>query len=234
LDFYKILAIFGIVILILIIIVFSSRSRIYSTYEKYMKIGNKANLTGKQLAFISKQKLELHNLEFALVEDKMADAYSAKYNTLILSREVCETASLSSLAIVAHELGHAMQHKNDTGLFFITTLFAKLTRITNKFIIPLLVLGLASYVFKYPTQELGYTLIIIAGVLFAIHVLFLLATIPLEYDASSRALKYLKENNFVSPNEYKKAKKLLNIAAQTYIVGLFDSLFVLNKKRNKR
>ena len=73
-----------------------------------MKIGNKANITGKQLAFLSKERLELDNLEFALVEDKLADAYSPKYRTLILSKEVCDTASLSSMAIVAHELGHAV------------------------------------------------------------------------------------------------------------------------------
>ena len=199
-----------------------------------MKIGNKANITGKQLAFISKKLLGLDELEFALVEDKLADAYSPKLKTLILSREVCDTASLSSLTIVAHELGHAMQHKNDSGLFFLNQLFGKLTRFTNHFIIPLLIIGLASFVFKIPDGELGITLMIIAGILFGLHVLYLICTIPLEYDASRRALKYLKENNFVSTSELKKAKKLLGIAAQTYIVGLFDGLFVLNTKRKRK
>lgn len=216
------------------LVVFSSRSRIIKTYEKYMKIGNKANITGKQLAFLAKQNLELNELEFALVDYKLADAYSSKHKTLILSREVCDTASLSSLAIVAHELGHAMQHKEDSGLFFLNQLFGKLTRFTNRFIIPLLVLGLASYVFKYPNGEIGITLMMIAGILFAMHVLYLLCTIPLEYDASRRALRYLKNYNYVSPSEYKKAKHLLGIAAQTYIVGLFDGLFVLNRKRKKK
>ena len=64
-------------------------------------------------------------------------------------------------------------------------------------------------------------------------ILRLIILIPLEYDASRRALKYLKENEFVSPNEYRKAKKLLGIAAQTYIVALFDDLFIFNKKRKK-
>jgi len=233
-DIYQILAIIGFILLILLIIVFSSRTRIVKMYDKYMKIGNKANITGKQLAFLSKQKLELDDLEFALVEDKLADAYSPKYKTLILSKEVCDTASLSSLAIVAHELGHAVQHKNDTGLFYLNQLFGKLTRFTNRFIMPLLILGLASFVFKYPNDTIGITLMIISGVLFAMHILYLLCTIPLEYDASRRALKYLKEYKFVSPAEYSKAKKLLGIAAQTYIVGLFDGLFTFNRKRKKR
>ena len=58
-------------------------------------------------------------------------------------------------------------------------------------------------------------------------------TVPLEYDASKRALKYLKEYNYVSPNEYRRAKKLLGIAAQTYIANLLDGLFTFNKKKKR-
>ena len=107
------------------------------------------------------------------------------------------------------------------------------TKFTNKFIIPLLVIGTLLFLLKYPNDSLGQILMIISGSLFGLHVLRLIILIPLEYDASRRALKYLKENEFVSPNEYRKAKKLLGIAAQTYIVALFDDLFILNKKRKK-
>lgn len=233
-DKYQIIAIIAGIILLLIIIVLTSRSRIIKTYQKYMKVGNKANMTGKQLAFISKENLNLDGLEFALTDNTLGDAYSPKYNTLILSKEVCDTASLSSLTIVAHELGHAMQHKNNSGLFFLTQLFLKITNFTNKFIVPLLAFGLLSFIIKYPNENLGITLMIISTLLFLIHVVTKIITIPLEYNASHRALKYLKEYNYVSPSEYKKAKKLLNIAAQTYIASLFDSLFILNKKRRKK
>jgi Zn-dependent membrane protease YugP len=199
-----------------------------------MKISNKANMTGKDLAFISKQNLELNNLDFALTKDKLGDAYSPKYNTLILSEEVCNTASLSSLTIVAHELGHACQHKNSTPLFFITQLFTKITNFTNKFIMPLLIIGLFLFVFKYPNDSLGLILMGVSAGLFIIHLLNQILTIPLEYDASRRALKYLKEYQFVSPAEYRKAKKLLNIAAQTYIAGLLDGILILNKKKRKK
>ena len=232
-DKYQLIAIIAGIILLLIFIVLTSRTRIIKTYQKYMKVGNKANMTGKQLAFISKDNLNLENLEFALTDNMLGDAYSPKYNTLILSKEVCETASLSSLTIVAHELGHAMQHKNNSGLFFLTQLFMKITNFTNKFIVPLLAIGLLSFIIKYPTEQLGLTLITISTILFLVHVITKIITIPLEYNASHRALKYLKEYNYVSPNEYRKAKKLLNVAAQTYVASLFDSLFILNKKRRK-
>ena len=234
LDKYQIIAIIAGIILLLVIIVLTSRTRIYKTYQKYMKIGNKANMTGKDLAFVSKQNLELDDLEFSLTETKLGDAYSPKYKTLILSKEVCNTASLSSLTIVAHELGHAVQHKNSTGLFFLNQLFGKITHFTNKFIVPLLVLGLLSYIVKYPTEQLGLTLMIISGCLFGFHVLNMILNIPLEYDASRRALKYLKDYNYVSPSEYRKARHLLSIAAQTYIATLLDGVFILNKNKKRK
>ena len=234
-DKYQIIAIIAAIILFLIIMVLSSRTRIYKTYLKYLKVSNKADMTGKDLAFISKQNLELHDLQFALTDATIGDAYSPKYKTLILSKEVCETASLSSLTIVAHELGHACQHKESSGLFFISQLFTKITLLTNKFILPLLVIGALLFLLKYPNDQLGEILMIISGILFLLHVINKIITIPLEYDASRRALKYLKEYKYVSPSEYRRAKKLLGIAAQTYIASLLDGLFIfnLNKKRKK-
>lgn len=233
-DKYKLLAIIAGIILILLFVVLSSRYRIIKTYEKYLKVGNLANLTGKELAFLSKINLDLPDLKFALTDVKLGDAYSPKYKTLIISEDVCNTASLASLTIVAHELGHAMQHKNESPLFVANQLFSMFTRFTNKFIIPLLSFGILFYLLKFPNDSLGQIFILISGILFLLHVFKLLLNIPLEYNASNRALKYLKEYNYVSSSEYKKAKKLLSIAAQTYIAGLLDELFIINKKRKKR
>jgi len=198
-----------------------------------MHIGNKANLTGKELALLSKQHLNLDDLQFAITKAKLGDAYSPKFKTLIMSEEVCNTASLSSLAIVSHELGHACQHKESSGLFIFTNILRSISRITNKFILPLFVIGLLFFILKYPSEELGYTLIIISAVLMIFHILNQIITIPLEYDASKRALRFLKSNNLLSPSEFRKAKKLLGIAAQTYIAGLLDGLFLLNRKKKK-
>ena len=199
-----------------------------------MKIGNKANLTGKEVAILGKDKLGLDNLQFALTKHKLGDAYSPKHKTLILSEEVCTTASLSSLTIVAHELGHAVQDKSDNGLFVITRLLGKLCRFTNKFVIPLFIVGLLLFILKYPNDYLGYSLMIISGVCLLIHILNQILTIPLEYDASNKGLHFLKDNNLVSSSEFRKAKKLLGIAAQTYIAHLFDGLLILNTKRKKK
>lgn len=233
-DTTKIIAIIACAIVLLLIMVMSSKNRIFKTYKKYMKVDNKINKTGKEFAFMSKEILELHDLQFALVEDKLADAYSPKYKTLIMSEEVCNTASLSSIAIVSHELGHAMQHRDDSGLFFMNQMLVKFTNFTNKFILPLLILGLFSFLFKYPNDSIGTVLMLISAGLFGLHVLKLIVTIPLEYDASRRALKYLKESNFITSSELYRAKKLLGVAAQTYIANLLDSLFIFTKKKKRK
>ena len=230
-DKYQILTIALAILLILIIIVLSSRVRIYKTYQKYMKVGNKADITGKQLAFFSKQKLGLDDLSFSLTDKKLGDAYSPKYKTLILSKEVCDTASLASMAIVAHELGHAMQDDEKKPLFVFVRVLGYIVRFTNKFILPMLIVGLFLYAFKYPTPDLGYYFIISAIILFILNILNQILNIPIEFDASKRALKFLKENKIVSTSELRKAKKLLTIAGQTYIAGLFDNLFIITRRK---
>lgn len=231
LDIYKIIAVLLIILVILLILVMTSRTRIIKTYDKYMRVGNKANLTGKELALLSKQHLELDELKFAITKNKLGDAYSPKYKTLILSEEVCNTASLASLTIVSHELGHAKQHDENSGLFVFTRLMGNISRITNCLIVPSFVIGLLLFLIKFPNESTGYALIILSAVLLLFHILNQILTIPLEYDASKRALKFLKENNLLSPSEFRKAKKLLSIAAQTYIAGLLDGLFKLKRKK---
>ncbi len=221
----------GITLAVLLLMVFTSRKRITSIYAKYMTVPNKADITGKQLAFASKQVLQLDGLQFALTEGKLTDAYSPKYKTLFLSEEVCNTASLASVAIVAHELGHAMQDYGNDHLFHLTRIFGRITRFTNRFILPLLLVGVGFWIFKFELT-IAYALIYTAIGLFGLHALLKLLTIPMERNASRRALKYLKEYNIVSASEYSKARKLLRVASQTYMMALFDGILItFNKTR---
>lgn len=212
----------------------SSRTRIVRTYKKYMRVDNQSNITGEQLAVFAKNDLGLDDLQFALTKQRLGDAYSSKYRTLIISEEVCYTASLASLTIVAHELGHAQQDKENNGLFVLTRILGLITRFTNAFIVPLLIIGLFFHIFQYPAPNTGYALLITAGCLFVLHALNKVLTIPLEYNASKRALKYLKSRKIISDNEQRKAKKLLSIAAQTYIASLLDGILILKPKTKRK
>jgi Zn-dependent membrane protease YugP len=233
-ETYKLWLIALSILLLLLIIVLNSRTRIVRTYNRYIRVDNKHNITGKQLAFFLKDRLQLNDLKFALTKHKLGDAYNYKYSTLIMSEQVCNTASLASLTIVAHELGHACQHKENSTLFGTTIFLTKLTRLTSVFILPLLITGLIFTYMKYPNEHLGYILIVISICLFVIHFLSKLLNIPLEYNASRRGLKFLKEYDVLSTSEYIRAKRLLSIAAQTYIASFFDEMFSFIKFKRKK
>lgn len=218
-----------ILFLALVCIAISSRYRIRAIYRKYLKVANHSDLSGKQLAAVSIDYLNLPNLHLAVTDGELTDAYSPKHQTLIMSREVCDSASLASITIVAHELGHAVQHKNGNPLFTLCNILAKLTIFTSKFIIPLLVVGFLMYMFKI-YADIALILLYTSLGLFLLQLLQKVLTIPLEYGASKIALKYLKDYNFLSRGEMRQAKRLLRVAAQTYIASLFDGFFIAGNK----
>lgn len=224
------------ILLVLAVLVFTSRRRIAHIYKKYLTVGNSKNITGLQLATIAKEKLELDHLNYALTEKDLGDAYVAKTKTLILSNGVANFSSLTSLAVVAHELGHAIQDRQNNRLFGLIQIFSKLTRFFNRFVMPLLLVGLTLFALGYfhiidaTWYSLGVTLTYISFVLIFFQIVVKFATIPLEYDASKKALWFLKDYGFVTKTELRHAKKLLNVAALTYIASLFDGFIVVGNK----
>ena len=225
--------IIGAVVLGLLVLVFTSRTRILTIYAKYMKVDNQADITGQQLAFAAKEILGYDSLKFALTEGKLSDAYvGGEHKTLLLSKEVAQTASLASVAIVAHELGHAMQDYGHDRLYHLTHIFGRITRFTNKFVLPLLLVGVGFLIFGYQIG-VAYGLIFGSAGLFGLHALLKLLTIPMEKNASKRALQFLREHNIVSRSEFGKAKRLLRVASQTYIVALFDGLLITFNKTKR-
>ncbi len=226
----KIILIVVAVFVILFAIVLSSRSRIKRIYRKYLHVGNKNDLTGSQFASLAIRNLKLENVSLGVTDGELVDAYSPKRRMLIMSRAVCDTASLASITIVAHELGHAVQHKRNSPLFFMCMLFGKLTKFLNHFIIPLIIASIVLLIVKAPDLTIGLTILYVALGIFGFNILTKILNIPLEYDASHKALKYLKEFNFVSNSDYGKAKKLLGVAAQTYIASLFDGVIIFGRR----
>jgi len=219
----------GIIIFVLLVILFSSRARIKSNYEKQMKIGNEQGITGAQVAVFAKKKYHL-DIKFNRTKQDLSDAYFPKQRILLMSDRVCDTPSIASVAIVSHELGHALQHKEKSKLFRTNEVLSAITRVTNRFIIPLIIIGLILYTIQVPNETLGLILVIIAGALFLLHALLKLITIPLEFDASHRAVKIMTECKLLSKKEIAKTKKLLNTAGQTYILALFDGIFISLRK----
>ena len=217
------------IILILLILLFSSRSQVKAKYDKYTTINNERHLTGADVARII---MDTKNLDLKLAQNPkdLCDAYYPKQKMLLMSSKVCNSASIASVAIVCHELGHATQHKDNTFLYAINTMLSKFTRFTNKLIIPLLIAGLLFYTFKWPTENIGEILCYVALGLFILHALVKILVIPLEFDASKRAIKLIESHKLLTKKELKKSKSLLRTAGQTYIVALFDGFTIPVKK----
>ena len=210
-------------------VVLSSRDRIKKVYRKYLNVGNQSNLTGGQFAQIATEQLGL-NIQLGVADGELIDAYAYNKRMLIMSREVCNSASLASLTIVAHELGHALQHDKNDPMFGLSNIWSKINRFTKKLFIPALIAGLVLLFFN---PSLATTLLWTSLGIFAFNIADKIITIPVEYDASKRALWYLKEYHYLSPSEVRNAKKLLNIAAQTYIASLFDGIIIFGNKLNR-
>ena len=236
----NLLLILAIIVALILIIVLFSRSRIYSIYKRYLKIPVSCGLTGKEIAFLSKDKLELSFLQFGLIDGVLTDGYNTKTKMLLMSEQVMNTCSISSAAIIGHEIGHVLQHKENNGNLALNRFLTKTTNFTNKFILPLVIIGLFLYFTKI-NVNIGTTLTYISFVLFFLNFLCKLLLIPLEFNASKKAVIYLKEYGIINNNEYRKVKKVLRAAGQTYITSFFDGFIIFNflkkkskKKRNKK
>lgn len=203
----------------------TARDRMLKTYKKFITVKNSKGIDGKTLAFFLRERLGLDNLKFARTDHNLADAYYIKAQTLVLSNDVADKDSLASLTIVAHEFGHAIQHRTDQAKFHFNYVMQKITRITNKLIFPLLIIGLILYFAKINSVA-GLSCVYGGFALFLFNIVLKLSNIPIEYDASRRGLKLLQEYNILSPHELKNAKKLLKMAAQTYIAGFFDGILL--------
>lgn len=220
-----VIIIFFAIFLVILFFTLTARDRMLRTYKKFINVKNSKGVDGKTLAFFLRERLGMDELKFARTDRSLADAYYIKAKTLVLSDDVADKDSLASLTIVAHEFGHAIQHRTDQAKFHFNYIMQKVTRITNKFILPLLLIGLVLYL-AHIGSIAGLGCMYGAFALFLFNIVLKLSNIPLEYDASRKGLKLLQDYDILSKHELKNAKKLLNTAAQTYIAGFFDGILI--------
>lgn len=217
------------ILLILLLLLFTSRTRIKQKYNKYTKIANAQGLTGAQVAqYIIKQE----NLDLSLAqnEEDLCDAYYPKKQLLLMSGKVCNTPSIASVAIVCHELGHATQNRDKMPLYKLYRGLSAFTRFASKFILPLLIFGLLFHALRWPYENLGMVMCISSGVIFILQGIVKLLIIPIEFNASKRAVKLIEKYNLLTKKEIHKSKSILNTAGQTYIVALFDGITGFTRK----
>lgn len=204
-----------IIFLLMLIIPIYASIKVNLSYKKYTKVNNEKNLTGFDVA---RRILDENNLgDIYVVETKgtMSDHYDPRRKTVRLSTDVYHGTSISSLAIAAHECGHAIQDKEGYTWFKIRSMIFPIINIGQKIAYVVMIIGLFLSYMDYVYAAIGFTFL---GLLFE------LVTLPVEFDASKRAKKIVLSDGMIDEREKSGVDAVLNSAAFTYVAAVISSM----------
>lgn len=219
---YYLLAALFLPLLILTIVV---QVRINSVYSKYKTVESSSGITAKECARKMLDAKGLSNVQINECRGELNDNYNPKTKTVNISASSMNSSSISAIAVCAHEVGHAYQDADPSYLpMKLRAIILPLANIGSKLVVPVFLVGLILMIFM-AASPLPVALLWIAVGLYFLSTLFYLITLPIELNASKRALATIEANGFLSEDEMPCAKSLLNAAAWTYIAGLLTSLF---------
>lgn len=210
-----------------------AQSKVKGTFDKYSRVAAASGLTGMEVAKRLLSANGINDVKVEHVAGNLTDHYDPRDKTVRLSDAVYNKRSLAAIGVAAHEVGHAIQHNQEYGpLAFRSGLFP-VVNLGSKLWMPLFMIGMFM---GYSGFGMG---MIYAGIaLFSTVVLFQLITLPVEFNASSRAIDLLEQQNILSGLEAGPAKKVLDAAALTYVAAAVMSLMQLLRfimiARNRR
>ena len=202
-------------------------SRVNSTYAKYAKVRCRRGMTGAEAAKRILQSSGITDVEIQHVRGSLTDHYDPSKRVLRLSDSVYDSRSVAAIGVAAHECGHALQHKEGYLPLKIRSLLVPAANIGSRLGLPLVILGLILGLnFQLPGG--GYFSLAQIGIwVFSIAVLFQVVTLPVEFNASGRALKLLGEYGIMNDDEVDDCKRVLGAAALTYVAAAASSLLQL-------
>lgn len=206
-----------ITIAMLIIPLYASM-KVQSTFAKYSKVRSLSGYTGEEAA---RRILAINNISIPIkpVRGSMTDFYDPINKELALSQTVYGNQSIAALGVAAHEVGHAIQDANSYAFLRFRHAIYPVTNFASQLAMPLVVIGIVLGGFK--------PLIGIGILLFAVTTLFAIVTLPVEFNASKRALQSLEASGIMSADELVGAKKVLDAAALTYVAAAMASILSL-------
>ena len=189
-----------------------------STFKRFSKYSNERGLTAEDCASLIMGSAGIYDVRVEGIRGNLTDHYSPAEKVLRLSESVYGSTSVAAIGVAAHECGHAIQHRDGYFPLKLRSLSVPIANIGSWLSWPVIIIGLI----------LGQTGLAELGVyLFSFVVLFQLITLPVEFDASRRALRILEEKNILAGEEMKGASKVLKAAALTYVAALFSSILQL-------
>ncbi|RKX37624.1 MAG: peptidase [Thermotogae bacterium] len=193
-----------------VILAFWAQIKVSTTYAQYSKIKSTTNLTGSQLAMRLMEISGIYNVSIEAIPGQLTDHYDPKNKVVRLSSSTHGSSSIAALGIVAHEIGHAVQDKEKYPLLAFRSVLAPVASIGSSMAWILFLIGLLFF---------SPVLIKFGVVLFSVAVLFTLVTLPVEFNASRRAVTLLENHIMMPHDEVQGVKKVLSAAALTYVAA---------------
>ena len=189
-------------------------AKMKATFSKYKTVASSTNLTGSQVAERILRANGIYDVQVRQVAGELTDHYDPRNKTVSLSETIFNSVSVAAVSVAAHECGHAIQDNVGYAPLRLRAAFVPLANWGSRLAWPMIVIGL---VLGY--GDMSNTLIQIGIFMFLLAVLFQIITLPVEFDASRRALIELKNNAILQDNEEKGARKVLFAAAMTYVAA---------------
>lgn len=202
-------------------------SRVNSTYSKYARVRARSGMTGAQAAQRILQMSGVHDVQIQHIAGNLTDHYDPSGKVLRLSDSVYGSASVAAIGVAAHECGHALQHREGYFPLKFRSALVPAANIGSKLGLPLVILGLILGIgFDLPGG--GYFSLAQIGIwVFSLAVLFQVVTLPVEFDASKRALKLLESCGIMGSDEVAGSRRVLGAAALTYVAAAASSILQL-------
>lgn len=208
----------GVIMIPVLLFSFYCQIKVKRAFRRYSSVHAMCGMTGAQAAARLLQLNGITDVQIRQIGGTLTDYYDPKNKEICLTGDVYNATSVAAIGVACHEAGHACQHAQGYAPLKIRNAAIPATRIGSSLGIPLVLLGV---VFTWRP------LIMVGIVLYALVALFQLLTLPVEFNASRRALQTIESNQFLTEQEYRGAKKVLTAAALTYVAALASALATL-------
>ena len=208
----------GVIMIPVLLFSFYCQIKVKRAFRRYSSVHAMCGMTGAQAAARLLQLNGITDVQIRQIGGTLTDYYDPKNKEIWLAGDVYNATSVAAIGVACHEAGHACQHAQGYAPLKIRNAAIPATRIGSSLGIPLVLLGM---VFTWRP------LIMVGIVLYALVALFQLLTLPVEFNASRRALQTIESNQFLTEQEYRGAKKVLTAAALTYVAALASALATL-------
>lgn len=219
-----------ILIIISLIITVAAQAKVSGAYNKYKRLPVRSGVTGSSFAQQMLSANNIYDVAVRPVNGELSDHYDPRTNTVNLSEKVYTDSSVASVAVAAHECGHVLQKYTNYGPMALRGAIVPVTNFCSQASFILILIGIIFSSFSF--------LVNLGAIIYFVVVIFQLVTLPVEFNASSRALKYIESSGVVAADELKGAKSMLSAAAMTYVASMLAAfltflrlILIANRRR---